>query len=84
MLKSASATRCRCGCSVFCTEAGEALEGGENGEITVSWERRRATDNLTDVYAVTPVYDVFGEEFEGEPVQASVTYAPLGMVGVIR
>ena len=26
----------------------------------------------------------FGVVSEGEPVQASVTYAPLGMVGVIR
>lgn len=38
----------------------------------------------TDIYSVTPVYDVFGEEFEGTPVQVSVANVPLGMVGVIR
>ena len=66
------------------TKNGEALKGGENGEITVLWERRRATDNLTDVYTVTPVYEVFGEEFEGEQVQASVTNAPLGLIVILR
>ena len=79
-MKSASATKYRCGCSVFCTEAGEALEGGENGSIDVMWTKGGATD----VYSVTPVYDVFGVVSEGTPVQVSVANVPLGMVIILH
>jgi hypothetical protein len=38
----------------------------------------------TDIYSVTAVYDVFGEEFEGTPVQVSVANEPPGMVIILR
>lgn len=62
------------------TKNGESIEGGANGNLTVAWAKGGASDN----YAVTPVYDVFGEGFEGTPVQVSVANVPLGMVIILR
>jgi len=38
----------------------------------------------TDVYSVTPVYDVFGVVSEGTPVQVSVANVSLGMVIILH
>ena len=62
------------------TKNGEPIPGGANGSVEVVW----AKGGATDLYSVTPVYDVFGEELEGEPVQVSVANAPLGMVIILR
>ena len=62
------------------TKNGESIEGGANGNLTVAW----AKGGATDIYSVTPVYDVFGEEFEGTPVQVSVANVPPGMVIILR
>ena len=62
------------------TKNGEPIPGGANGSVEVVW----AKGGVTDLYSVTPVYDVFGEEFEGEPVQVSVANVPLGMVIILR
>ena len=51
---------------------GDAISGGENGELTVSW---RETET-PDVYAVTPIYSIAGREIEGEPVSTTVTSKP--------
>ncbi len=65
------------------TKNSEVIEGVENGELTVSWEKRR-TGNTVDTYTVTPVYNVFGTEVDGEPKTVEVTNAPLGMMVILR
>ena len=65
------------------TKNGEAIEGGENGELTVSWEKRSA-GNTVDTYTVTPVYNVFGLEVDGEPKTIEATNTPLGMMVILR
>ena len=62
------------------TKNGEPVSGGENGSVEVVWTKGGATD----IYSVTAVYDVFGEEFEGKPVHVSVANEPLGMVVILR
>jgi hypothetical protein len=62
------------------TKDGEAIEGGEDGEMTVSWNRKGGSA----IYAVTPVYDVYGTSVEGEPVAVTVTSVPLGMAIIVR
>ena len=62
------------------TKNGEAIEGGEDGDLVVAWVRRGSRD----VYAVTPVYDVYGVETEGEPRSCTVFNQPLGMAVIIR
>ena len=60
---------------------GEAIEGGTDGSLEVSWRKHTKTP---DVYSVTPVYDVFGSEVDGEPRACEVTNVPLGMVVIFR
>ncbi len=62
------------------TKNGEPISDGANGSIDVVW----AEGGETDIYSVTAVYDVFGEEVEGSPVQVSVTNVPPGLRLVIR
>ena len=62
------------------TKNGEQVSGGANGSVEAVW----AKGGATDTYSVTPVYDVFGEEFEGEPVQFTVTNEPPGLMIIIR
>ena len=59
----------------------EAIEGGTDGSLEVSWRKHTKTP---DVYSVTPVYDVFGSEVDGEPRTCEVTNEPLGMVIILR
>ena len=65
------------------TKNDEAIEGGENGEITVFWEKR-SLSNTTDTYAVTPVYDVFGIATDGESKTVEVTNEPQGLMIIVR
>ena len=65
------------------TKNGAAIEGGANGELTVSWEKR-SSDNTVDTYTVTPVYNVLGSEVDGEPKTVEVTMTPLGMMVIVR
>ena len=60
---------------------GEAIEGGTDGSLEVSWRKHTKTP---DVYSVTPVYDVFGSEVDGEPRTCEVTNEPPGMVVILR
>lgn len=60
---------------------GEAIEGGTDGSLEVSWRKHTKTP---DVYSVTPVYDVFGSEVDGEPRTCKVTNVPLGMLIIVR
>ena len=62
------------------TRNGEAVSGGSNGELEVSWRRTKTPD----VYAVTPVYSVAGAEVEGEAVSATVENKPLGLIISIK
>ena len=62
------------------TKNGEAVEGGANGELTVSWER----GGTTIEYTVTPVYDVLGVATDGEPKTVEVTNEPLGLMIIVR
>ncbi len=59
----------------------EAIEGGTDGSLEVSWRKHTKTP---DVYSVTPVYDVFGSEVDGEPRTCEVTNVPLGMLIIVR
>ena len=59
---------------------GEAISGGESGNLTVEWEKGGATD----VYTVTPVYDVFGTETDGAAVSAMVENVQQGMIIIFK
>ena len=59
---------------------GEAVSGGANGELEVSWRRTKTPD----VYAVTPVYSLAGAEVEGAAVYATVENKPQGMIVILR
>ena len=62
------------------TKNGADVEGGADGDLTVAWNRHGATDT----YTVTPVYDVYGVETEGEPVPVTVVSLPAGTALSIR
>ncbi len=62
------------------TKNGESIEGGANGNLTVAW----AKGGATDIYSVIPVYDVFGEEVAGTPVQVSVANVRSGIMLIVR
>ena len=59
---------------------GTLISGGANGSLDVAW----AKGGATDVYSVIPVYSVFGEEVEGEPVSVEIENRSLGMSLIIR
>ena len=61
---------------------GEAVAGGEDGDLVVEWEK--AKSGVTETYAVTPVYDICGNAVEGEPVAATVEHIPDGTVLIMR
>ena len=62
------------------TKNGEAIKGGENGELTVEW----ASGGATDIYAVTAVYDVYGTETMGSSVSAEVENLSEGTTIILR
>ena len=57
------------------TKNGQPIEGGENGELAVEWEK----GGKTDVYSVAAVYDVYGTETVGSPLFANVYNVPNGL-----
>ena len=59
---------------------GEAISGGANGELAVSWRQTKTPD----VYTVMPVYSVAGAEIEGAAISATVENMPQGMFIRIR
>ena len=62
------------------TKNGTAIEGGTDGDLTVEW----AKGGATDTYTVTPVYDVYGNETDGESISCTVFNHPLGMMILLR
>ena len=61
---------------------GAAIAGGEDGDLTVEWEK--AKTGMLETYAVVPIYDVCGEPSEGAPVSATVEHIPVGTVLLFR
>lgn len=59
---------------------GEAVSGGSNGELEVSWRKTK----MPDVYTVAPVYSFAGAEIEGAAVPVSVENLPLGLFITIK
>ena len=62
------------------TRNGEAVNGGANGELEVTWRKAKTPDS----YTVAPVYLVNGEETEGEAPSFTVENIPLGTMFSIR
>jgi len=62
------------------TKNGEAVSGGEDGELTAEWVRGGGTD----VYTVTPVYDVFGVETDGATASFNVENVPMLLLLIFR
>ena len=60
---------------------GEAIKGGTDGSLEVSW---RSQTKTPDEYTVTPVYDVFGSEVEGAAKTVEVTNAPQGLMVIVK
>ena len=61
---------------------GAAIAGGEDGDLTVEWER--AKTGMVETYAAVPIYDICGEPSEGAPVSATVEHIPVGTVLLFR
>ena len=60
---------------------GEAVAGGADGELAVSWRESKTSD----VYAVTPVYSIGGGEAVGTAVAAvTVEYAQRGLTIIVK
>ena len=64
------------------TRNGEAIAGGEDGDLTVEWER--AKTGTVETFAVVPIYDICGESSEGAPVSATVEYLSAGTLLMFR
>ena len=62
------------------TKNGEPVPGGEDGSLEIAWVKGDATD----IYSVTPVYDVFNCETEGAAASATIRNLPEGMTVIIR
>jgi hypothetical protein len=62
------------------TKNGAMVTGGTDGVLTVTWVKGGATDT----YTVTPVYDVYGVETDGEPISCTVENLPQGMVILVK
>ena len=62
------------------TKNDEAVEGGTDGSLEVAWHRSKTPDT----YTVTPVYDVFGSEVEGEAMTCNVTNQAPGLMIIVR
>ncbi len=64
------------------TRNGEAIAGGEDGDLTVEWEK--AKTGTTETYAIVPIYDVYGNTSEGAPVPVTVEYLSAGTLLLVR
>lgn len=62
------------------TKNDQAIDGGENGALSVQW----AAGGATDVYAATPVYDMFGVQVEGASVACEVANIPPGLLIIVK
>ncbi len=62
------------------TKNGAMVTGGTDGDLTVTWVKGGATDT----YTVTPVYDVYGVETDGEPISCTVENLQQGMVILVK
>jgi hypothetical protein len=61
---------------------GAAIAGGEDGDLTVEWEK--AKTGTVETYAVVPIYDICGEPSEGAPVSVTVEHLSAGTLLQIR
>ena len=64
------------------TRNGAAVAGGEDGNLTVEWEKAKA--GTVETYAVTPVYDICGSAVEGEPLSATADHLFAGALLMFR
>ena len=62
------------------TRNDEAVDGGANGGLVVTWHRAKTPDS----YSVTPVYLIKGEEVEGDPSTFTVENLPVGTAIILR
>ena len=61
---------------------GTAVAGGEDGDLTVEWEK--AKTGTVETYAVVPLYDICGNTSEGEPVTVTVEHLSAGTLLLFR
>ena len=64
------------------TRDGAAVAGGEDGDLTVEWEK--AKSGTVETYAVVPLYDICGNTSEGEPVTVTVEHLSAGTLLLFR
>ena len=64
------------------TRDGAAVAGGEDGDLTVEWEK--AKTGTVETYAVVPLYDICGNTSEGEPVTVTVEHLSAGTLLLFR
>ena len=64
------------------TRNGEPVAGGEDGDLTVEWEK--AKTGTTETYAVVPLYDICGNTSEGAPVTVTVEHLSAGTLLLFR
>ena len=64
------------------TRDGAAVAGGEDGDLTVEWEK--AKTGTVETYAVVPLYDICGNTSEGEPVSVTVEHLSAGTLLLFR
>ena len=64
------------------TRDGAAVAGGEDGDLTVEWEK--AKTGTVETYAVVPLYDICGNTSEGEPVTVTVEHLSAGTTILFR
>ena len=61
---------------------GEEIVGATGESISAAW--RRGSYETPDSYVCTPIYDVFGEVVEGQPMTCQVSRIPEAFVIVVR
>ena len=64
------------------TRNGEAITGGEDGDLTVEWEK--AKTGTVETYVVVPIYDICGNTSEGAPLTATVEHLSVGTLLLFR
>jgi len=64
------------------TRDGAAVAGGEDGDLTVEWEK--AKTGTVETYAVVPLYDICGNTSDGEPVTVTVEHLSAGTLLLVR
>ena len=60
---------------------GEKINGETNETLTIDWTRQKP---YVRTYSVVPVYEVFGETVRGKAAEATVEFAVMGMILIIR